>query len=99
MYRSSTEAEYQAMAQRIFEVLWLHSILTELGLEEAAPSFLFCDNKSAIMLSFYSLLHEGTKHIEVDIYFIRVIREKDRIGIVSPSFISSSKQLAEITGN
>ncbi|CAL5327838.1 unnamed protein product [Camellia sinensis] len=69
--RSSAEAEYPAMAHGTCEILWIHFILAELGFEETVPSSLFCDNKSTIMLSSNSVLHERTKHIEIDIYFIR----------------------------
>ena len=48
-------------------------------------STLFCDNKSAIMLSSDSVLHECTKHIEVNNHFIR---EKVSSGIITPQFVS-----------
>ena len=38
---------------------------------EIDSSQLFCDNKSAIMLASDSVLHERSKHIKVDIHFIR----------------------------
>jgi hypothetical protein len=91
--RSSAEAEYRAMAQGTCEILWLQSILNELGLMETDSSQLFCDNKSAIMLASDSVLHERSKHIEVDIHFIR---EKVRSGIIIPSFVPSSEQTADV---
>ena len=56
-------------------------------------STLFCDNKSAIMLSPNSVLYERTQHIEVDIHFIH---EKVRTGIITPQFVSSSNQTADM---
>ena len=91
--RSSAEAEYRAMAQGTSEILWLRSLLTELDFSVADSSYLFCDNKSAIMLSSDSVLHERTKHIEVDIHFIR---EKVRSGVITPSFVPSSAQTADM---
>uniref|UniRef100_A0A5B7BY08 Uncharacterized protein n=1 Tax=Davidia involucrata TaxID=16924 RepID=A0A5B7BY08_DAVIN len=91
--RSSVETEYQPMAQGICELLWLRSILGELGFVEKSSSMLFCDNKSAIMLASNSMLHERSKHIKVDIHFIR---EKDRSGIISPSFVPSSEKTANV---
>ncbi|GMQ10820.1 hypothetical protein CsSME_00053676 [Camellia sinensis var. sinensis] len=81
------------MAHGTCELLWLWSILTELRFEENNSSKLFRDNKSAILLASDSVLHERTKHIEIDIHFIR---EKVRAGIVSPSFVPSSDQTADI---
>ena len=86
--RSSAEAEYRAMAQGMFEILWLRSILNELGFMETDSFQLFCDNKSAIMLVSDSVMHERSKHIEVDIHFIR---KKVRSGIIIPSFVPSSE--------
>ena len=80
---------YQGMC----EILWLRSLLSELGFPVVGSSTLFCDNTSAIMLSFDSVLHERTKHVEVDIHFIR---EKVQSGIIVPSFVSSSNQTADI---
>ena len=81
------------MAQGTCEILWLRSILNELGFTEKDSSQLFCDNKPAIMLASDSVLHERSKHIEVDIHFIR---EKIRSSIIVPSFIPSSDQTADV---
>uniref|UniRef100_A0A2N9F8S9 Reverse transcriptase Ty1/copia-type domain-containing protein n=1 Tax=Fagus sylvatica TaxID=28930 RepID=A0A2N9F8S9_FAGSY len=91
--RSSAEAEYRAMAQATCEILWLRSICNELGFMETDSSQLFCDNKSAIILASDSVLHERSKHIEVDIHFIR---EKVRSGIIIPFFVPSSEQIADV---
>ncbi|GMP50954.1 hypothetical protein CsSME_00017365 [Camellia sinensis var. sinensis] len=81
------------MAHRTCELLCLWSILTKLGFEENNSSELFCDNKFAILLASDSVLHEHTKHIEIDIHFIR---EKVRAGIVCPSFVPFFDQTADI---
>ncbi|GFY97761.1 hypothetical protein Acr_12g0003020 [Actinidia rufa] len=47
----------------------------------------------AIILSSDSVLHERTKHIEVDIHFIR---KKVRSGVITPSFVPSSAQTADM---
>ena len=59
------------MAQGTSEIIWLRSLLTELGFSVTNASSLFCDNKSAIMFSSNLVLHERTKHIEADIHFVR----------------------------
>ncbi|GFZ21735.1 hypothetical protein Acr_29g0008970 [Actinidia rufa] len=90
---TSDFSEYRAMAQGTSEIIWLRSLLTELGFSVTDLSYLFCDNKSAIMLSSDSVLHERTKHIEVDIHFIR---KKVRSGVITPSFVPSSAQTADM---
>jgi hypothetical protein len=93
VFRSSAEAEYRAMAQGTCEILWLRSILNELGFTEKDSSQLFCDNKSTSMLASDYVLHERSKHIEVDIHFIR---EKIQSSIIVPSFVPSSDQTADV---
>ena len=46
-----------------------------------------------LMLASDSVLHERTKHIEVDVHFIR---EKVRSGIIVPEFVPSSNQTADM---
>jgi len=45
------------------------------------PPTLLCDNLSAVLLSHNPVLHARTKHIELDIYFVRerVVAKKMRI--------------------
>ena len=45
------------------------------------------------MLASDFVLHERSKHIEVDIHFIC---EKVRSGIITPSFIPSSEQTVDV---
>uniref|UniRef100_A0A5B6Z3F8 Reverse transcriptase Ty1/copia-type domain-containing protein n=1 Tax=Davidia involucrata TaxID=16924 RepID=A0A5B6Z3F8_DAVIN len=91
--RSSAETEYRAMAQGTCELLWLRSLFSELGFPVKNSSELFCDNKSAIILASDSVLHERSKHIEVDVHFIR---EKVRSGVIVPAFVPSSEQTADV---
>ncbi|KAL5713922.1 hypothetical protein ACHQM5_015954 [Ranunculus cassubicifolius] len=72
--------------------MWLRSILHELGFPASGPSILHCDNQAAIHLASDSVLHERTKHVEIDIHFLR---EKVRNGIVSPSFVRTKAQIAD----
>jgi hypothetical protein len=91
--RSSTEAEYRAMANATCELLWLKHLLQELKFCEIQPMELACDNQSALYLSSNPIFHERTKHIEVDCHFIR---EKILSGIIKTSYVQSNDQLADM---
>jgi histone deacetylase 1/2 len=68
--RSSAEAEYRSLAILSSEILWLQSLLTELGCQFHTPKIL-CDNLSTVSLAHNPTLHHRTKHMELDIFFVR----------------------------
>ena len=69
--RSSAEAEYRAMADTTAEMLWLRSLLTELGFPPEGPMQMYCDNMAATFIASNATFHMRTKHIEIDCHFIR----------------------------
>ncbi|PKU78730.1 Retrovirus-related Pol polyprotein from transposon TNT 1-94 [Dendrobium catenatum] len=69
--RSSTEAEYRALATTASEVIWLRRLLADFRISSPQPTVIFCDNTSAIALANNPVFHARTKHIEVDCHFIR----------------------------
>ena len=68
--RSSTEAEYRSLALITTELLWIQSLFTELHLPFKPPT-VYCDNQSAVALAYNPVLHARTKHLELDLYFVR----------------------------
>ena len=91
--RSSTEAEYRAMAVTTCEIIWLRWLLADMGVHFSSPTPLNCDNKSAIQIAKNSVFHERTKHIEIDCHFTR---DHLQLGTISLPFVPSTLQLADI---
>ncbi|XP_020676955.1 uncharacterized protein LOC110095664 [Dendrobium catenatum] len=47
MARSSTEAEYRALASATSDTLWLRHLLAEFHISQSQPAHIHCDNLSA----------------------------------------------------
>jgi hypothetical protein len=71
MSRSSTGAEYKAMVDAMTEIMWVHSILRDLGIPSPKAAKLWCDNMGARYLASNPIFHGRMKHVEVDFHFIR----------------------------
>ena len=59
-----------SLALATAEVIWIQSLLTELKVPHAPPD-IFCDNISTVSLAHNRVLHSCTKHIELDLFFVR----------------------------
>ncbi|GKC33315.1 ribonuclease H-like domain-containing protein [Tanacetum coccineum] len=69
--RSSAEAEYRGVAHGVAETAWLRNLLRELHSPPSTATLVYCDNVSAVYMSANLVQHQRTKHIEIDIHFIR----------------------------
>ncbi|GJV22313.1 hypothetical protein Tco_1371333 [Tanacetum coccineum] len=91
--RKSVTAEYRALASVTNEVIWILKILKDLKIENLLPVSLHCDSNSAIKIAANPVFHERTKHLEIDLYFVREFFLK---GVVKTIKVESANQIADI---
>jgi hypothetical protein len=91
--RSSAEAEYRAIANAVSECSWLRQLLGELLCKVPTATVAFCDNISSVYMSRNPVHHRRTKHIELDIHFVR---EKVALGELRVTHVPSARQLADV---
>ncbi|XP_019087595.1 PREDICTED: uncharacterized protein LOC109127409 [Camelina sativa] len=90
--RSSTEAEYRAVANTASELQWICSLLSELGITLSAAPVIYCDNMGATYLCSNPVFHSRMKHIAIDYHFVRGYIQS---GALRVSHISTHDQLAD----
>ncbi|GAA0168544.1 hypothetical protein LIER_40587 [Lithospermum erythrorhizon] len=66
--RSSTEAEYRALASAAIEVTWIQHLLKDLQVYFFAAPQAYCDNIVATYLA-HNPMHSRTKHISINYHF------------------------------
>ncbi|KAH9669936.1 retrovirus-related pol polyprotein from transposon RE1 [Citrus sinensis] len=91
--RSSAESEYRSLASASAEISWLQSLFSELKLQCIEKPVIWCENLSATELAHNPIFHSRTKHIEIDIHYVR---NKVLAGELNIQYIPSEEQVADI---
>lgn len=90
--RSSTEAEYRAVANAATEVRWLNFLLQEICLKSETTLVIYCDNVGATYLNANPVFHNRMKHLALDYHFIRDLVQSGHLRV---THVSSKGQLAD----
>ena len=91
--RSSAEAEYRAVANAVAKCTWLRQLLQELHHDVSQATVVYCDNVSTVYLSANPVHHCRTKHIELDIHFVR---EQVALGRIRVLHVTTAQQFADL---
>ena len=90
---SSCEAEYMAAGAAAQQIVWLRTLLAELGWPQEEGTTLWCDNQSAISLASDDMQSAHTKHIDIRHHFIRFHVADGRIVL---EWLPTSEQEADL---
>ncbi|XP_071694369.1 uncharacterized mitochondrial protein AtMg00810-like [Rutidosis leptorrhynchoides] len=91
--RSSAEAEYCGVANAVTETCWIRNLLRELHCPLTSATLVYYDNVSSVYLSSNPVQHQRTKHIEIDIHFVRDLVTQGQVRILH---VPSRYQFADI---
>ncbi|GKA65674.1 ribonuclease H-like domain-containing protein [Tanacetum coccineum] len=86
-------AEYRALASVTSEVIWVLKVLKDLGYDNLLPVSLFRDSKPAIKIAANPIFHERTKHLEINLHFVR---EKILKWVIKTVKVEYADQIADI---
>uniref|UniRef100_A0A8R7UH22 Reverse transcriptase Ty1/copia-type domain-containing protein n=1 Tax=Triticum urartu TaxID=4572 RepID=A0A8R7UH22_TRIUA len=91
--RCSAEAEYRAVANCVAESCWLRQLLSELHRPPRRATLVYYDNVSAVYLSTNPVQHQRTKHVEIDLHFVR---DRVALGDVKVLHVPTTSQFADV---
>ncbi|KAB2607785.1 hypothetical protein D8674_010953 [Pyrus ussuriensis x Pyrus communis] len=91
--RSSTEAEYKALANAAADVAWIRLVLKDLHIFLPSAPLLHCDNLSTLALCSNPVFHTRIKHLDTDFHFVRERVQKGDLGV---QYILTEAQVADI---
>jgi hypothetical protein len=89
---SSAEAEY-GVANAIAEASWLRQLLEELHSPPHRAIVVYCNNIMAIYLLTNPVHLQRSKHIEIDLHFVR---NKVAVGAIRVLHVPSTTQYADV---
>ncbi|GKB69658.1 ribonuclease H-like domain-containing protein [Tanacetum coccineum] len=80
--QQSAEAEYRGVSNVVAETAWLRNLLRELHIPLLYVTLIYCDNVSAIYMTANHVQYQRTKHIEIDIHFVRDMVARGQVHVL-----------------
>jgi len=81
------------VANTAAELLWIQTLLWDLGIKLPSPPKLWCYNIGATYLSVNPVFHARAKHVEIDFHYVRELVAAKSLEIL---FIPSFNHLADV---
>jgi hypothetical protein len=90
---STTEAEYVAACSAGQEIIWMRSLLSELGYAFTAPTRLLMDNQSALQVAKNPEHHGRMKHLDLRYFWLR---HQIQSGAIKPEYVPTQEMAADM---
>ena len=74
------------------EVVWIQQLMKDFQIQQKNTAVIYCDNQAALHIASNPIYHERTKHIEIDLHFVR---EHLQRGLVKLLPIRTQHQIAD----
>ena len=92
-FKITTEAEFLTFIYNAKEVIWISSLLFQVGYTDKLECLkILDDNKAAIELNKNPVFHAKTKHIDVAVHYVRELVDHKRIII---EYVNTKVQLSD----
>ena len=85
---STCESEYVALALCIQEIMWLRSLLGELGFIQDEATTVYEDNRACIALAESEQVNSKSKHINIRLHFIKELIVS---GVIKLEYLETKK--------
>ncbi|KAE8708208.1 hypothetical protein F3Y22_tig00110348pilonHSYRG00083 [Hibiscus syriacus] len=90
--RSTMEAEYKSVADTAADITWVQALLSDLGIHQSHKPVIWCDNTSAVAMSANPVYHAQSKHVDLDVHFVREKVAADQLNV---SYVPAMHQIAD----
>ncbi|GKB02945.1 hypothetical protein Tco_0831034, partial [Tanacetum coccineum] len=81
------------MAASTCEIMWIVKVMKDLNVGNLLPAELRFDNKSAMQIDANQVMHEKTKHFDLDVH---LVREKVSSGLIKTVKVDSKDNVADM---
>lgn len=91
--QSAAEAEYIVLAKAVKSILYVRSLLSDMGYKQAGPTVIFEDNESVINMATNHLVTQRSRHIDMKYHLVKFHTQH---GNILPTWVRSEDQHVDI---
>lgn len=92
-WRTSEDVEFHVVANVVCEIIWVKSLLKEIGLQLSLAPVVCSENTNIVAVSENPIHHSKMKYVESDLFFVR---EKVQSWEIIVNFVPATEQTVNI---